>query len=132
MKGLRIATIILLILQILACIGLTFWAFIYGSETAGNEAQNAAQTGANNGSIIGGAVAGGAVGVTIMILYVILGFIFIALGVVTLIALIIYLIKKHPSLGGAIIALLIVNPIIGILMIIENMKAKALPNDINY
>lgn len=137
MKGLRIATIILLILQIIVCAGVAIWAFTYGGEVAGEAANQAANSGSQSGNnpvggAVAGAVAGGAAGIAVMLIYILLGGGFIALGIVTIIALIIYLIRKHPSLLGGILALIIVNPIIGVLMIVENQKAKQLPTDIAY
>ena len=119
MKKIRIATIIVLIVQILAWIGLAIWFFVAGLDAAGEAANEAAQSGAENGSAVAGAVGG-----TFVALFSTLGVILITilcftLAFNTIIALIIYCATKKASIAGGIATILLASLPAGIMMIVE-------------
>ncbi|MBR6072075.1 MAG: hypothetical protein IKP77_04500 [Acholeplasmatales bacterium] len=124
MKGLRITIKILLILTILAGIGLTIWAFVYGPNVGGDAAQKSAEQGAENGSAVGGAIAGATVGFFVILAYILMGVGFAVYTVFSIIFTVIYFKKKSPSIVLSILVLLLCNIIAGILMLIEHSMSK--------
>lgn len=124
MKGLRITIKILLILTILAGIGLTIWAFVYGPTVGGDAAQQSAEQGAENGSAVGGAIAGATVGFFVILAYILMGVGFAVYTVFSIVFTVIYFKKKSPSIVLSILVLLLCNIIVGILMLIEHSMSK--------
>ena len=123
MGKLRLAIKIILLINLILAIGFGIWIISSGIAASQEAAQSAANQGAENGSVIGGAVAGGLVGAMGIVLTIIVGGIFLIVAFNTLIAFIIYCLKKEHGVVGGILVFLLACPVAGVLIIIEGCKS---------
>jgi hypothetical protein len=121
MKKLRIATNIALVVKLLFWIGIAILLFYSGMDEAGKAAQQTAQQAGEQsvtGAVVGGVFAGVAVAI-----FVVLGVFLFAIPVLfTIIILIIYNVKKKPSIGLGVFTIITSCITAGILIIVQRNK----------
>ena len=123
MGKLKLSIKIILLLNLILAIGLGIWILSSGIAASQDAASQTASTAAENGAPISGALAGGIVGALGILVTIIFGAILFLIAFNTLIAFIIYCLKKEHGVVGGILVFLLACPVAGVLIIIEGCKS---------
>jgi len=123
MGKLKLSIKIILLLNLILAIGLGIWILSSGIAASQDAASQTASTAAENGAPVSGALAGGIVGALGILVTIIFGAILFLIAFNTLIAFIIYCLKKEHGVVGGILVFLLACPIAGVLIIIEGCKS---------
>lgn len=123
MGKLKLSIKIILLLNLILAIGLGIWILSSGIAASQDAASQTASTAAENGAPVSGALAGGIVGALGILVTIIFGAILFLIAFNTLIAFIIYCLKKEHGVVGGILVFLLACPVAGVLIIIEGCKS---------
>ncbi len=122
MKGYKIAINIILVVSLILWILLAVLTYFRGMQGVSNSASNAASTGAEDGGVVGGVAAGSFVAIFGALAVFMLIFLYGIPVVFSIIILIIFNVKKSPSIALSVITIITASIPAGIVMLIYRSK----------